>query len=128
MDILSFCAMCFYVDVSHLNWSNVRYETDSSSFEIIFEIIKNAQYRKGNKMIVSATIEEACLLRLLRSLSLKSVANSDGNDFIFRGFNGSLVAKNQGKTSPMITIVRYAQYMRYISLLFNGIWSNNGKM
>ena len=41
--------------------------------------------------------------------------------FIFRGFNGHLVAKNPGKITPMRMAIKYAQYMRYLSLWFGGI-------
>jgi hypothetical protein len=50
MAILSFGAMCRYSDdVSRLKWKNIKFEPDSSSFETIFEIRKNAQFRQGNK-------------------------------------------------------------------------------
>ena len=55
MAILSFGAMCRYSDVSRLKWKNIKFESDSSSFEITFEIKKNAQFRQGNKVIVAAT-------------------------------------------------------------------------
>jgi hypothetical protein len=92
---------------------------DSSSFEITFEIRKNAQFRQGNKVIVSATKEVVCPLKLL--LALRSVSNPEGNNFVFLGFNGRLVAKNPGKTTSMKLAIKYAQYMRYISLWFGGI-------
>jgi hypothetical protein len=47
--------------------------------------------------------------------------NPEGDDFIFRSFNGRLVAKNPGKTTPMVMAIKYAQYMRYLSLWFGGI-------
>ncbi len=31
------------------------------------------------------------------------------------------MAKNPGKTSPMVMAIKYAQYMRYLSLWFGGI-------
>ena len=117
MAILSFGAMCRYSDVSRLKWKNIIFESDSSSFEFNFEIRKNAQ---GNKVIVSATNDAVCPLTLL--CALQSVSNSKGDDLIFRGFNGRLVAKNPGKTTPMVTAIKYAQYMRYLSLWFGGIF------
>ena len=45
-------------------------------------------------MIVSATDEEVSPLKLLRALHI--VSNPEGDDLIFRGFNGRLVSKNQG--------------------------------
>ena len=56
MAILSFGAMCRYSDVSRLKWKNIKFESDSCSFEITFELRKNAQFRQGNKVLVSATI------------------------------------------------------------------------
>ena len=35
--ILSFGAMCRYNDVSRLKWKNIKFESDSRSFEITFE-------------------------------------------------------------------------------------------
>ena len=63
MAILSFGAMCRYSDVSRLKWKNIKFESDSSSFEITFEIRKNAQFRQGNKVIVSATNDVVCPLK-----------------------------------------------------------------
>ena len=112
MAILSFGAMCRYSDVSRLKWRNKKFESDSSCFEITFEIRKNAQFRQGNKVIVSATNDVVCPLKLLRAL--QSVSNPQGDDFIFRGFNDRLVAKNPDKTTPMVFAIKYAQYMRYL--------------
>jgi hypothetical protein len=119
MAILSFGAMCRYSDVSRLKWRNIKFEADSSCFEITFEIRKNAQFRQGNKVIVSASNDEVCPLKLLRAL--QTFSNPQGDEFIFRGFNGRLVAKNPGKTTPTILAIKYAQYMRYLSLWFGGI-------
>jgi hypothetical protein len=78
MAILSFGATCRYSDVSRLKWKNIKFESDSSSFEITFEIRKNAQFRQGNKDIVSTTNDVVCPLRLLRAL--QSVSNPGGDD------------------------------------------------
>jgi hypothetical protein len=53
--------------------------------------------------------------------ALQSVSNSKVDDFIFRGFNGRLVVKNPCKTTPMVMAIKYAQYMRYLSLSFGAI-------
>jgi hypothetical protein len=52
MAIFSFGAMCRYSDVSRLKLKNIEFESDSCSFEIAFEIRKNAEFRQGNKVIV----------------------------------------------------------------------------
>jgi hypothetical protein len=52
--------------------------------------------------------------------ALQSVSNP-GGDYIFRGFNGRLVAKNPGKTTLMVMAIKYAQYMRLLSLWSGGI-------
>ncbi len=96
--------MSRYSDVGRLNWKNIKFESDYSSFEITFEIRKNAQCRQGNKVIVSATNDVVCPLTLLRAL--QCISNSEGDDFIFRGFNGRLVAKNPGKTTPIVRAIK----------------------
>jgi hypothetical protein len=48
--------------------------------------------------------------------ALQSVTNLDEDGFIFRGFNGRLVAKNPGKTTHMVIALKYSQYKRYLSL------------
>jgi hypothetical protein len=106
MAILSFGAICRYSDVSRLKWKNIKFESDSSSFEITFEIRKNTQFRQGNKVILLATNDLVCPLKLLRAL--QSVPNSEGDDFIFRGFNGRHVPKNPGKTTPIVMAIKYA--------------------
>ena len=81
MAILSFGAMCRYSDVSRLKWRNIKFESDSSCFEITFEIRKNAQFRQGNKVIVVATNDVVCPFKLLRALL--SVSNPQGDDLSF---------------------------------------------
>jgi hypothetical protein len=51
----------------------------------------------------------------------KVFSNPGGDDHIFRGFSGRLVAENPGKTTPMVMAIKYAQYIRYLSLWFGGI-------
>jgi len=105
--------------MSRLKWKNIKFESDSNFFEITFEIRKNAQFRQGNKLIVSATNDVVCLLHVLRAL--QSVSNSEGDGFIFRYFNGRLVAKKPGKTTPIVIAIKHVRYMRDLSLLFGGI-------
>ena len=52
---------------------------------------------------------------------LFKVFSNSGDNYVFRGFNGRLVAKNPCKTTPMVMAIKYAQYMRYISFWFGGI-------
>ena len=78
MATLSFGAMCRYSGVSRLKWSNNRFEYDSSTLKIEFEIRKNAQFHQGNKVIVVSTKEEVRSLKLLRSLQSLSVV-----DYVF---------------------------------------------
>jgi hypothetical protein len=68
---------------------------------------------------VPATNEVICPLKLLRALQI--VSNPERDDFIFRGSNGRLVAKNPGKTTLLIIEIKYAQYMSYLSLWFGCI-------
>ena len=89
MTILSFGAICRCSDVSRLKWKKINFESDSSSFEISFEIRKNAQFRQGNKVIVLAIKYVVYSLKLLRAL--QSVSNPEGEDIIFHGFDGRLV-------------------------------------
>ncbi len=58
MAILSFGVMCRYNDVSKLKWGNINFESDISSFEITFEIMKNTQFRQGNKVLVAAAKDD----------------------------------------------------------------------
>ena len=46
MAILSFGDMCRYSDVSRLTWKHMKFESDSSSFEITFEIRKTPNFDK----------------------------------------------------------------------------------
>jgi hypothetical protein len=39
----------------------------------------------------------------------KVFSNPGGDDYIFRDFNGQLVAKNPGKTTPMVMAIKYAR-------------------
>ena len=76
MAILSFGAMCRYSNVSRLKWRSIKFESDSSCFEITFEFRKNAQFRQGIKVIVAATNDKVCPLKILRAL--QSVSSPQG--------------------------------------------------
>ena len=69
--------------------------------------------------MVLATNEEVYPLKLLRAG--QSASNLEGDDVLLGCFNGRLVAKNLGKTTPKIIAIKYAQYMRYLSLWLRGI-------
>jgi hypothetical protein len=58
---------------------------------------------------------------------LFKVFSNLGDDYIFRGFNGRLVTKNPGKTTPMVMAIKYAQYMRYLFLWFGDIFGPTPK-
>ena len=66
---------------------------------------------------MAATNALVCPLKLLQKLKLDYV-NYSPDLFYFRGFNGRLVAKNPHKTTPYDLAIKYAQYMRYLSLWF----------
>ncbi len=76
MAILSFGAMCRYSDINRLKWENIRFESDLSSFEITFKKIKNSQLRQGNKVLVAATKDTICLLKLLLKIKELDANNS----------------------------------------------------
>ncbi len=120
MAILSFGAMCGYSDVSRLKWGNIRFEKDLESFEITFEIRKRSQFRQGNKVLVEATKDVISPLKLLLKLKELDQNGSDSSP-IFCGFNGRLVAKKPHKTSAFDAPIKYAQYVRYLSLWFGEV-------
>ena len=78
MAILSFGAMCRYSDVSRLKWGNIKFEKDLSSLEITFEIRKNSHFRQGNKILVAATKDVICPIKLL--LKFKDLDPKSGCD------------------------------------------------
>jgi hypothetical protein len=49
MAILSFGAMCRYIDVSRLKWKSINFESGSTSFEITFEIYEITLTRNLDK-------------------------------------------------------------------------------
>ena len=73
-------------------------------------------------MIAPATNKEVCPQKLLRAL--QGVSNPKGDDFIFRGFNGHLVAKNPGTTTPMMMTIKIrAIHALPFSLVWRYIWA-----
>ena len=120
MAVIMFGAMCRYNDVSRLRWSNILFEVDGSAFEITFMRRKNSQFRQGNKVIVSAAPKGAvCPLRLLQQL--RAYTGDTQESFVFRGFNGRLVARSPGKTLPGKEFISYDQFSRFLSLWFGGV-------
>jgi integrase len=120
MAVVMFGGMCRYDDASGLQWKNVRFVEDGSGFEITFDKRKNAQFRQGNKVLVSANPSATvCPVRLLRELS----AYTGGSDdlFVFRGFNGRLVAKRPRSTAPGGARITYDQYFRYLGQWFSAV-------
>ena len=56
---------CAAINVSRLKWGNIRFKSNLSFFEITFEIRKNSQFRQENMVLVAATKEAICPLKLL---------------------------------------------------------------
>jgi len=69
---------------------------------------------------VAATKEAICPLKLLIKLKDSDVNNNLSSP-IFSCFNGRLVAKNPHKTTPFDVLIKYAQYVRYLSLWFGEV-------
>ncbi len=91
--------MCRYDDASGLFWSNFRFESDGSGFEITFDKRKNAQFRQDNKVLVaSSPLAVVCLVRLPRKLQISTGGAVDL--YALRGFNCKMVAKNLRDTAP----------------------------
>ena len=58
---------------------------------------KNSQFKQGATVTMSTIPqEEVCPVRLLQEL--QKLVESEQESFVFRGFNGHLVAKSPGKT------------------------------
>ena len=55
-----------------------------------------------------------CPLKLRRML----VTRGDGDDYIFRGFNGRCVITSPERTVPGPNFTSYAQFSRYLALWF----------
>jgi hypothetical protein len=93
---------------------------DGSGYEITFDKRKNEQYRQGNKVLVaSSPLTAVCPVRLLRELEIYTGGSEDL--FIFRGFNGRLVAKSPRMTALGPKKITYDQLLRYLSLWFSGV-------
>ena len=87
---------------------------------------KNSQFRQGATVTMSAIPNgEVGPVRLLREL--QKLAESDQESFVFRGFNGRLVAESPGKTQPYVEQIKYEQFLRYLSLWFSGILGISSK-
>jgi integrase len=120
MAVVMFGGMCRYDDASGLMWSNIRFEEDGSAFEITFDKRKNAQYRQGNKVLVTALPNAAiCPVRMLQRL--RAYTGGAEGLYVFRGFNGRLVAKSSGSTIPGPTKITYDQFLRYLSQWFSSV-------
>ena len=120
MTVLMFGGMCRYSDVSLLQWRHFTFDTGGRFVEITFDRRKNSQFRQGNTVTVAAAPQgDVCPIRLLRALQV--MVGTDPASVVFRGFNGRLVAKNPGRTTPFASRITYGQYHRYLSQWFGGV-------
>ena len=120
MVVVMFGGMCRYDDASRLMWRNVRFLENGSGFEITFEKRKNAQFRQGNKVMVSSSpLTTVFPLRLL--MGLRGFTGGSEDLFIFRGFNGRLVARSPASTAPGPSRIGYDQFFRFLSIWFSGV-------
>ena len=99
------------------NSSRVMFILNRPNFFVMitFERRKNSQFRQDNKVIVAATNDIICPLKLLLKLKHSDV-NATSSTPIFCGFNGRLAAKSPQKTAPSTLPIKYDQYARYLSL------------
>ena len=120
LTIVMLGGMCRYGDASVLLWLDIRFEVDGSGYELSFDKRKNAQYRQGNKVLVeSSPLSAVCPLRLMRELQIYT---GESNDlYIFRGFNGRLVARSPRTTAPGPKKIKYDQFLRFVMLWFSGV-------
>ena len=128
MAVLMFGGMCRYSDVSLLRWRNLEFDKEGAFVCIVFDHggRKNSQFRQGATVTVSAFPQGAvCPVRLLREL--EKLVDADPESFVFRGFNGRLVAKSPGKTEPYEERIKYNQFLRYLSLWFSGVLGTSPK-
>ena len=99
MAIVMLGGMCPYDDASGLLWRNVRFKEDGGEFKISFDKRKNVQYLQGNKVLVaSSPLSAVYPVRVLHELQIYTGRSNDL--YIFRGFNGRLVAKSPRTTAP----------------------------
>jgi hypothetical protein len=69
MAVLMFGDMCRYDDASALQLRNVHFLEDRSAYEFTFDKRKNAQYRQGNKVMVTSTpLAAICPVQLVLAL------------------------------------------------------------
>ena len=117
MAVVMFGAMCRYDDVVHLRWRNIKFDAGYRCFHVEFEKRKNDKYRQGNRVSVATTPDRlVCPLKLMRRMML--ITRGDGDDYIFRGFNGRCVITSPERTSPGPCSISYAQFSKYLALWF----------
>ena len=104
----------------YIIWSNIRFESDGSGFEITFDKRKNAQLRQDNKVLVaSPPLAAVSHVRLLRELLISTVGSEDLQ--VFRGLNGRLVDKSPHSTTSGPYKITYDQFLHFQSLWFSGV-------
>ncbi len=117
MAVVMFGAMCRYDDISHLRWRSIKFDTGYRCFHIEFEKRKNDQYRQGNRVSVATAPDGlVCPFRLMRRMMM--FTKGDGDNFIFRGFNGRCVITSPERTFPGLSFISYAQFSKYLALWF----------
>jgi len=115
MVVVMFGAMCRYDNVDHLRWRNIKFDAGYRCFHIEFEKRNNDQYRQGNRVTGAAALDGlVCPLKLMRRMM--PVTRGEGEDYIFRGFNGRYVITSPEKTVPGPTFISYAQFSKYLAL------------
>ena len=78
------------------------------------------QYRQRNKVLVaSSSLSAVCPVRLLRELQIYTGGSEEF--FIFRGFNGRLVAKSQRTIAPGLKKITYDPFLCFMRLWFTGV-------
>ena len=88
--------------------------------DLKYERRKSSQIRQGNNVLMSAIPHgDVCPARHLRE-DHKCVGSYPAS-FVFRGFNGRLVAKSPRKTQPYDAPIKYEQVLRLLSLWFSGV-------
>jgi hypothetical protein len=87
MMVIMLGGICRYDDALGPLRSNIRFESDGSGFEINFDKRKKAQFRQGNKLLVTSSPFAAVYpMRLMRELQMSTGGAVDVH--VFRGFNG----------------------------------------
>ena len=117
MAVVMFGGMCRYDDVSNLRWKHATFGAAGCSVELFFEKRKNDQHRQGGRVLVSAVdVGDVCPVKLL--LQLRAATGPEPESYIFRGFEGRLVAKSPGAAAPGEDRITYSQLIRYMALWF----------